>query len=327
MQNCGRSPEDQGSSLPPLHAEVHGRDIDEAIHLYTSGYNGSGFHAVKTEAPFAYRYSLTGDSDVTLRTSRFSASIRGTAHPTGEYVVAWLTAGEGVMDVGADERPIRIGMPAMFPTGRRYAFRFSDPSQNLIHFDASFLERLAAERVGSEPSRLHFDHTATPEPEALARWRQAVSSVAGTILRGSTTALERSNANSLAANALLDTFVFDGPKRSALLVPPSNGRLAAAIEFIHANPERSLTTTGIAEAAGLSLRGLQHAFSRQLDMTPTEYLRGVRLDHVRAELLEASPSETTVSAIARHWGFAHSGRFSSAYLRRFDEYPAETLRR
>jgi hypothetical protein len=31
--------------------------------------------------------------------------------------------------------------------------------------------------------------------------------------------------------------------------------------------------------------------------------------------------------VARHWAFAHLGRFSAAYQQRFGEYPRETLHR
>jgi len=34
-----------------------------------------------------------------------------------------------------------------------------------------------------------------------------------------------------------------------------------------------------------------------------------------------------VAAVAERWGFAHLGRFSAAYFRRFGEYPKASLRR
>jgi AraC-like DNA-binding protein len=325
QQSVTRLP--SGASASPIDSEVHGRDIDGAIHLFTDGYNGAGFHATRSDDPFAFRYTIRGDEEMTLRTSRFAASILGTVDPVGEYVVSWITAGQGVMDVGGDEVKLRIGQPAVFPTGRRFAFRFRDYAQNLIHFDSAFLERIAAERAGAAPTKLRFLHTEVPGREALQRWQEAVSSVAATVLGPDSSALLRSEANVLAANALLDTFAYEGPRSASLAVPPSSGRLAAALEYIHAFADQPLTTSSIAEAAGLSLRGLQHAFNRQLELTPTEYLRGVRLDRVRAELEDASPAEQTVASVANRWGFSHSGRFSSAYAKRFGEYPTETLRR
>jgi AraC-like DNA-binding protein len=231
------------------------------------------------------------------------------------------------MDVGADEIRLAPGAPAMFPTGKRYAFHFSDVRQNLIHFDAEYLERIAAERAGARPAKLHFDHRAEIDADAVRRWHDTIAQVAVTVLSGEPNLLLRAEANALAANALLDTFDHEGPQVASLTLPPGHARLAAAVEFIHHHAAEPVTTTDIANAAGLSLRGLQHAFSHQLGTTPTEYLRGARLDHVRGELLAAASSDTTVATIAHRWGFAHSGRFSAAYVKRFGEYPAETLRR
>lgn len=53
----------------------------------------------------------------------------------------------------------------------------------------------------------------------------------------------------------------------------------------------------------------------------------IRFDRVRTELRNHSVSETTVAGVARQWGFAQAGRFSSAYVKRFGELPSETLRR
>ena len=56
------------------------------------------------------------------------------------------------------------------------------------------------------------------------------------------------------------------------------------------------------------------------------YLRSVRLDSVRGELQAPGPG-TTVAAVAHRWGFAHLGRFTAYYRRRYGESPSQTLRR
>lgn len=51
------------------------------------------------------------------------------------------------------------------------------------------------------------------------------------------------------------------------------------------------------------------------------------MERVRADLLEADPSTTTVALVARRWGYLHLGRFSGAYRARFGEFPKDTLHR
>jgi len=76
---------------------------------------------------------------------------------------------------------------------------------------------------------------------------------------------------------------------------------------------------------GISERTLQYAFQRELQLSPLAYIRIVRLNRARAQLLAAAPSETTVTHVATAWGFFHLGKFSQDYRRMFGERPSETL--
>lgn len=51
------------------------------------------------------------------------------------------------------------------------------------------------------------------------------------------------------------------------------------------------------------------------------------MDHFDANLISSSPTETTVAAIARRWGFVRLSRFAQWYHAEFGEQPSETLRR
>ncbi len=99
-----------------------------------------------------------------------------------------------------------------------------------------------------------------------------------------------------------------------------------AVAYMHEHAAEPITVQHVADAAYISTRGLHHAFTRDLGRTPSEVLRGIRLDRARAELA-ASDGRSTVAAVARRWGFGNPSRFAQAYLRAFGEYPAETLRR
>lgn len=314
-------------SGPPLRAEVAGRDLDQARAMYEDGYNGEGFDTELTDEEFAYRYTIAGDDEMTLRTSMFLGSISGAIQPQNEYVVAWLTGGSGALDVGVDESPFVVGRPTMFPTGKQFLFEATDFRESLIHFTAGYLEKVASEEEGTLPGPLTFDHTAAPTREALAQWQAAIGHAATTILGGDPSVLARSEANRLTALALLRTFPHTGPQLPEALLAPRNGRLREAVEYMHAHAHLPIDPTAIAEYAGLSLRGLQVAFRNHLDTTPTDYLRGIRLDRARADLMNLGPSDTTVAAIAGRWGFTHAGRFTARYTARFGESPAETLHR
>lgn len=112
------------------------------------------------------------------------------------------------------------------------------------------------------------------------------------------------------------------PRRSAVL--PRHVRRVQ--DYLRAHAHEAVNATRLAEVAGCSLRGLYAGFQDFCGMSPMQYLRELRLDGVRADLL-ASGTAVSVSGVALRWGFAHLGRFSAEYKTRFGELPSETLRR
>jgi AraC-like DNA-binding protein len=105
---------------------------------------------------------------------------------------------------------------------------------------------------------------------------------------------------------------------------PRSRLVKRAIRFIEDHPSAELTASKLAAGAGVSIRGLQAAFRNWRNITPTEYLRTVRLHRVRDRLLQADAT-TTVTAVALDHGFLHLGRFSQHYKLAFRESPAATL--
>lgn len=308
-------------------SETEGTSLDQARLMHQSTYNGDAFTADTSDNAFSFRYTSTGDDDMTLRSSTFMGSILGTIQPQDEYVASWLTEGEGVVDVGRDQTPLILGVPAMFPTGRPFDFDFADYRQNLVHFRAGYLETIAAEHEGALPGPIYFDHTFVPDEAALRRWKQTITTVATTVMGTAPTPLLQSEVARLAATTLLDTFAHRTQGLEPVLLLPRNGRLREAVEYIHTHSRSPLTAADVAQAVNLTPRGLQQAFSRQLETTPTDYIRTVRLEHVHAELLHLEPAHATVSEIAHRWGFVHLSRFAASYVARYGEYPHETLRR
>ena len=100
-----------------------------------------------------------------------------------------------------------------------------------------------------------------------------------------------------------------------------------AVDAVHDEPERPFSVADLAATAGMSVRSLQEGFRRHLGCTPMAYVQQVRLLRAHESLRLADPLRTTVAATAHRWGFAHLGRFASAYRERFGEPPSETLRR
>jgi transcriptional regulator GlxA family with amidase domain len=76
----------------------------------------------------------------------------------------------------------------------------------------------------------------------------------------------------------------------------------------------------------MSVRSLQDGFRRYVGCAPMAYLQQVRLGRVHEALRQSDRQRVTVASVAHQWGFAHLGRFASAYRARFGASPSETLR-
>ena len=106
------------------------------------------------------------------------------------------------------------------------------------------------------------------------------------------------------------------------------GRIVTdAIDFIEHHLAEAISVDDIARHVEVSVRTLQNQFARDLDQTPTSYLRDRRLDRARSDLADATPgSGVSVTDVATRWGFTHLGRFAAVYKSRFGESPSRTLK-
>ena len=308
--------------------DVSGMHPEEAIRMYQDAYDGSGFAAERTDRVFGYRFKVVGDDTMTFRSTRFDGRMRGEVEVRDEYVVMWTAEVGGRVDVGRDEVSFGPRMPVMFPSGRPFVFDLADLRQSLVQFDRAYLEGVAAEVHGVQPGPLVFDHARTPDPADLRAWNAHVQQAARIVLGPEPLSrLAMAETTRETARALLRTFPHTVLAPEVPLPQGATGRVRAAIEFMHVSAHTPITTTDVAERVGLSVRGLQQAFQRQVGTAPNAMLRGIRLDRIHEELERARPGETTVASVAVRWGFAHLGRFSAAYARRFGEYPRDTLQR
>lgn len=103
--------------------------------------------------------------------------------------------------------------------------------------------------------------------------------------------------------------------------------VSRAVELLRDDPARPWTVGDLAVAVSTSVRSLQEGFRRTLGTTPMTYLRRLRLERSREDLLGVGSAGTTVTDVAMRWGFLHVSRFAAAYAERFGELPSETLRR
>ena len=106
----------------------------------------------------------------------------------------------------------------------------------------------------------------------------------------------------------------------------STATLRRAIAFIDEHAAQDISLADVAAAAHVTIRAVQIAFRRHYDITPAGYLRRIRLERARQELLAADPARESVTAVAYRWRFVSPGQFSAAYRQAYGVTPDQTLR-
>lgn len=109
--------------------------------------------------------------------------------------------------------------------------------------------------------------------------------------------------------------------------PPGALPVRRACEFMQAHVQAGcpgeLALSDVAAHAGLGVRALGEAFRRELGVTPMRYLRHLRLDRARLDLLAGRCS---VTEAATRWGFWNLGDFARYYRQRHGELPRAARR-
>ncbi len=108
--------------------------------------------------------------------------------------------------------------------------------------------------------------------------------------------------------------------------PISPRDVKRAIDYMESNLDAPITLFDIVEVSGIPGRTLFKHFQDWRGVSPMRYLRNARFQRAREALRRARP-EASVTEIAMSCGFAHMGRFSVEYRKRFGESPSETLGR
>ncbi|WP_197281055.1 AraC family transcriptional regulator [Microbacterium sp. No. 7] len=129
-------------------------------------------------------------------------------------------------------------------------------------------------------------------------------------------------------SSLMTQVLMTVPNRLSGLLEAPAGRTARervkdAVAYLDEHAGDDIALADLSAATGMSVRALQVGFRREMGVSPTEYLRGVRLDRAHRDLVLRAG---TVSEIAVRWHFYHLGRFAAQYRARFGVSPSETLR-
>jgi AraC-like DNA-binding protein len=260
---------------------------------------------------------------------QLSGSVRSSIEPHGQLMACRVATDSGW--VGAPRREFDSRMPWASSGAVAEAGWEGTAMVRALIFDLETAQESARLMSGDDGLVLKVLDPAPRTAAAGAHWERAHAYVLSALVAASrTTDSEPLLEAELSRHALHATLTaFSTSFADALdrrgQTGPAPRSVRRAISFMESHVAEPITIDDVAVASGMSTRGLQAAFRRTLDTTPTEYLRGLRLAGAHAQLQAGGPH--TVADVARTWGFAHPSRFAAFYRERFGRSPSDTARR
>jgi AraC-like DNA-binding protein len=255
-----------------------------------------------------------------------------TGTPLGVLAIGALRSGQA--SHGSDGSERRYGSGDVFlalQPEHSYVASTVNADINVAILDPALLSQIADTAPGRAQQPVRFTGYEPISAQAAQTWKATSAYIRATMLaspEAATAPLVTSNTVRLLVAVALATF-----PSNALADPTIEDRhdahpdtLRRAVAFVDEHAHQDITVADIAAAAFVTTRAVQLAFRRHLDTTPMEYLRRVRLDHARHDLLAADPADQTVTAVAYRWGFANPSRFAALYRQAYGVAPGHTLR-
>ncbi|WP_243073782.1 helix-turn-helix domain-containing protein [Microbacterium sp. SS28] len=308
------------------HRSVRTASVDDAQRSMSELYGTEMDLTVLPQRGFGYAMSAVEDATMSIAALRFSGRCRSGTDSFPDVMIAHAVRGRHRWRVG-DERGSGA-VPFIVPPGVEMRVEFSGSRLRTAGFDCAYLREVVQSITGAPEVTFRFDgiNGQRRRPflaaEALATLEAALIDEPA---RGATS-LARAQIVRHAAISLLTSFPIAELDTRADR-GPQHRSIRLAIAFMEEHAHEPITVGDIAIAAGTTTRSLQDAFRRRFDMTPTQFLRRLRLRLAHDQLVTGAEAGLTVRAAAQRWGFAHAGRFAQQYLMEYGEHPSQTLRR
>jgi len=102
--------------------------------------------------------------------------------------------------------------------------------------------------------------------------------------------------------------------------------VSEARNYAMQNQTQPVTVPMLCTHLHVSRRTLQYCFEDVLGMSPMSYLRSLRLNGVRRQLLCSDKGPQRIGDVAAAWGFTNFSQFSSDYKKLFGNSPSATQR-
>lgn len=301
-----------------------------------SGYMSHAFRPNKSivrshRSAVDFRHNSLQFGNTTINSVRYGTSALVDAPPVNDIYLAMFTlAGTALVNQGQHQFKTCPGTFCVLNPNRHLKVELSEDFEQLT-------VRLSGDAVRQSLLKLTYREINKPlefVPQSYALNQQAAGF--GRLVKaicedmsGAASAFNHPSVSNRLEEALVNLLLTSFPHSHSSLLSdespvPSPYFVKRAEEYLAEHLSEPPSITELAHIAGTSVRSLQSAFRHYKGTTPTTYLREIRLERVRQELITAASTGRSITEIAMAYGFTHLSKFSQYYKARFGELPSET---
>ena len=102
--------------------------------------------------------------------------------------------------------------------------------------------------------------------------------------------------------------------------------LKKVIELVEESPLEFHSLSKLSKATNVSERTLQYSFKEKFGISPTRFVKNIKLNIVYKALKKRPSNDVAINDIANQYGFWHMGQFAKDYKNLFGELPSETIK-
>ena len=335
MAMAGEGAGAKAGMVPIERAELVTRDMDQIADLIRQQYveHRSRFRVVDPDRAEASHRATAAGSLMAARLRWQGVEYQLVNTKVEDALIgAVVLDGGGTLTTGREEISLGRGDVHLVSPSVLYDADLHECTFAVVQVPWAAVSTLAEEQTGLPAASLRFESLAPVTGAAGAVWSRTARFACRQLIESGDTEISSllvQEMTQMVAAVMLRTF----PSTTMVVpylpgpgwAPPAAVRRAA--EFMETHAGQPVTTDQIAAAARVTTRELRAAFRRHYGITPTGYLRGIRLERAHQELAGADPaSGITVRAVAQRWGWFRPSAFTWAYQQRFGVPPGRTLR-
>lgn len=276
------------------------------------------------------RMHYTSVGDISLSRLRYGAAVEITPGPLESFFLVQMPlSGAAHIECGGQHIESTPELASVLSPDDETTMRWlAGNDQLMLKISRSLVERTLVGHLGhplDQPLRFELGF----RWRDCASWRCLLSYLMECATQQPDPALHKlvvAQIEQLAASILLTAhrhnYSETAPARRSTILPRHVRR---AQDYLQAHAHEPVCADELARVAGVSVRSLYAGFKEFLGVSPMLYLRDLRMERARTELMTGEAGN--VAGVALRWGFAHMGRFSCEYKQRYGETPSQTLRR